>query len=118
MRPGPRGAVGQLPFWQGPGRHLYSQDPAAALAQHGLAWRGHAASLQPRHLPYTSFLPAAAPAAAEAAIAQVQQGALLLREALEEAGLRYPHYVNVEDGGPILEAAVDDMPAVRQAQQL
>ncbi len=111
--PGPRDAAGQSPFWQGLGRHFYRGDPAAARAEHGVAWRSHAASLLPRHLLYTSFLPAAA----EAAIAQVDASSLLLREALEDAGLRYSHHVNVEDGGPILEAAVDDLPAVRQAQQ-
>ena len=111
--PGPRDAAGQSPFWQGLGRHFYRQDPAAALAVHGLAWRSHVASLLPRHLLVTSFLTLAA----EAAIAQVSADALLLREVLEDAGLRYSHHVNVEDGGPILEAAVDDLPAVRSAQQ-
>lgn len=108
--PGPRDAAGQSPFWQGLGRHFYRGDPAAACAQHGPAWRSHVASLLPRHPLYTSFLPAAA----EAAIAQVQPSALVLREVLEDAGLRYSHHVNVEDGGPLLEAEVDDLVA-RQA---
>lgn len=112
--PGPRDPAGQSPFWQGLGQHFYAGDPAAALAQHGLAWRSHVASLLPRHLIYTSFLPAAA----EAAIAQVPPAMLVLREVLEDAGLRYTHHVNVEDGGPILEAEIDDLPAVRQAQEV
>jgi arginine N-succinyltransferase len=66
------------------------------------------AALLPRHALYTSFLPAAA----EAAIAQVHATALVLREVLEDAGLRYSHHINVEDGGPILEAEVDDLPQV------
>ena len=111
--PGQRDAAGQSPFWAGLGRHFYRGDPAAALAKHGLAWRSHAASLLPRHLLYTSFLPPAA----EAVIAQVQDSALVLREVLEDAGLRYSHHVNVEDGGPVLEAEIDDLPAVQQAQR-
>jgi len=110
--PGPRDAAGQSPFWFGLGRHFYSGDPAAAAATHGPAWRSHVASLLPRHLLYTSFLPAAA----ESAVAQVRDGALVLREVLEDAGLRYAHHVNVEDGGPVLEAEIDDLPAVRQSQ--
>lgn len=103
--PGPRDAAGQSPFWHGLGRHFYRGDPAAAAAAHGPAWRSHAASLLPRHPIYASALPPAA----EAAIAQVAAPALLLREALEDVGLRYSHHVNVEDAGPILEAAVDDL---------
>jgi arginine N-succinyltransferase len=110
--PGPRDAAGQSPFWQGLGRHFYSGDPAAAAALHGPAWRSHAAALLPRHLLYTSFLPAAA----EAAIAQVAEAALVLREVLEDAGLRYAHHINVEDGGPVLEVDLDDLQARRQAQ--
>jgi arginine N-succinyltransferase len=104
--PGPRDGAGQSPFWQGLGRHFYAADPAAAAKAHGPAWRSHVAALLPRQVIYTSFLPAAA----EAAIAQVHPDALLLREVLEDLGLRYSHHVNVEDAGPILEAAVDDLP--------
>jgi len=111
--PGLRDAAGQSAFWQGLGRHFYSGDPAAAAAQHGPVWRSHVAALLPRQPLYTSFLPPAA----EAAIAQAAPAALLLREVLEDAGLRYSHHVNVEDGGPILEAEVDDLPAVRRAQE-
>ena len=103
--PGPRDSAGQSPFWHGLGRHFYRGDPAAAAAEHGPAWRSHAASLLPRHPIYASALPPAA----EAAIAQVAAPALLLRDALEDVGLRYSHHVNVEDAGPILEAAVDDL---------
>jgi arginine N-succinyltransferase len=110
--PGVQDAAGQSPFWQGLGRHFYTGDPAAAAAQHGPAWRSHVAALLPRQPLYTSFLPPTA----EAAIAQAAQQALLLREVLEDAGMRYSHHVNVEDGGPILEAEVDDLPAVRRAQ--
>ena len=107
--PGPRDSAGQSPFWHGLGRHFYRGDPAAAAAEHGPAWRSHSASLLPRHPIYASSLPPAA----EAAIAQVAAPALLLRDALEDVGLRYSHHVNVEDAGPILEAAVDDL--LRQA---
>ena len=106
--PGPRDAAGQSPFWQGLGQHFYKGDPLAACATHGPDWRSHVAHLLPRHALYTSFLPAAA----EAAIAQVHAPARLLRELLEDAGLRYSFHVNVEDGGPILEALVDDLPQV------
>jgi arginine N-succinyltransferase len=95
--PGLGDAAGQSPFWQGLGRHFYRGDPAAASAAHGPDWRSHVAALLPRHALYTSFLPSAA----EAAIARVQPSARVLRTVLDDAGLRYSHHANVEDGGPL-----------------
>lgn len=112
--PGPRDSRGQSPFWHGLGRHFYAGDPAAAAAAHGPVWRSLVASLLPRQPVYASFLPPAA----EAAIAQVAPAAEMLREVLEAAGLRYGHHVNVEDGGPILEAETDTLPGVAGAHVL
>ena len=106
--PGLRDNAGQSPFWHGLGRHFYSGDPAAAEAKHGAAWRSHLAALLPRQPVYTSFLPVAA----QAAIAQVPPAARLQRELLEEAGLRYSRHVTLFDGGPVLEADLDALPAV------
>lgn len=78
--PGPRDSSGQSPFWQGLGRHFYTGD-------------------------------------AQAAIAQVHSDALLLRDLLEQAGMRYSHPVNVEDAGPVLEASTADLATVRRAPQ-
>jgi arginine N-succinyltransferase len=110
--PGPRDAAGQSPFWSGLGRHFYAGDPAAAAAQHGPEWRSLVAALLPRQLLYTSFLPPAA----QAAIAQVQAEALLLRDVLEAAGLRYSHHINLEDGGPVMEAATDALAGLAAAR--
>ena len=114
--PGPRDSAGQSPFWQGLGRHFYAGDRpsagAAASAGHSANWRTHVAALLPRQPIYTSFLPDAA----QAAIAQTHASALLLREVLEQAGLRYSHHVNVEDAGPVLEALTDDLFTVRRAR--
>jgi arginine N-succinyltransferase len=107
--PGVRDAAGQSPFWQGLGRHFYEGDPQQAAAVHGAAWRSHVAALLPRQPIYASFLPEAA----QAAIAQVSPETLVLREVLEECGLRYAHHVNVEDGGPVLDAAIDDLLQLR-----
>jgi arginine N-succinyltransferase len=110
--PGPRDAAGQSPFWAGLGRHFYSGDPLHAEGQHGSAWCSHVAALLPRHPVIVSFLPAAA----QAAIAHLAPTALLLRELLEASGLRYGHHVGIADGGPVLEADLDQLPAVTQAR--
>ena len=111
--PGPRDSSGQSPFWQGLGRHFYPGDAQAAAVAHGAAWRTHVSALLPRQPVYTSFLPAPA----QVAIAQVHSDALLLRDVLEQAGLRYSHHVNVEDAGPVLEATTDDLATVRRARR-
>lgn len=111
--PGPRDGAGQSPFWQGLGRHFYTGNPQAAAHAHGADWRTHVSALLPRQPIYTSFLPGTA----QAAIAQVHTNALLLREVLEQAGLRYSHHVNVEDAGPVLEAPTDDLATVGQARR-
>jgi arginine N-succinyltransferase len=109
--PGVRDSAGQSPFWQGLGRHFYAADPRAAARQHGPDWRSLVAALLPRQVVYASFLTAAA----QAAIAQVAPACRVLREALEDAGLRYGHHINVEDGGPVLEAETDTLPGVLRA---
>ena len=110
--PGLRDAAGQSPFWQGLGRHFYGGDPAAAALRHGQDWRGHVAALLPRQPLYAEFLPAAA----QAAIGQVHPQALVLRDVLEAAGLRYGHHVNLEDGGPVLDADTDALPGLASAR--
>lgn len=110
--PGLRDSAGQSPFWQGLGRHFYSGDPRDGVARHGDAWRSHVAALLPRHPVLVSFL---APAA-QAAIAQVDPPARLLRELFEAAGLRYGHHVRIDDGGPVLEADIDTLPALAGAR--
>jgi arginine N-succinyltransferase len=102
--PGVRDAAGQSPFWQGLGRHFYSGDPIDAEARHGADWPSHVAALLPRHPVLAAFLPEAA----QAAIAQVAPRALLLRELLHACGLRYSHHIGIHDGGPVLEADLDD----------
>ncbi len=106
--PGLRDGAGQSPFWHGLGRHFYSGDPALAAIRHGDAWRCHVAALLPRQPVTTAFLPAAA----QAAIAQVAPSSRLQCELLETCGLRYSHHVSVHDGGPVLEADLDALPAV------
>ena len=103
--PGPRDAAGQSPFWQGLGRHFYSGDPLDAEARHGADWPSHVAALLPRHPVLTAFLPDAA----QAAIAQVAPRARLLRELLEDCGLRYSHHVRIHDGGPVLQVDLDHL---------
>jgi arginine/ornithine succinyltransferase subunit-like protein len=99
--PGPRDANGHAPFWHGLGRHFYAGEPAAALAQHGPAWRSHVAALLPRQIVNTAFLPEAA----QAAIGQVHAESGWQLQAFTAMGFAPSGHVNVEDGGPVVVRA-------------
>ncbi len=100
--PGLRGADGRSPFWQGLGARFFAGDPDEAAARHGPEWPGHVAALLPRQPVYTCLLPAPA----RDALAQVHPGSQALLQVLVDAGLRYDHHVRVDDGGPVLAAAL------------
>lgn len=106
--PGVVDAAGRSPFWQGLGRQFFDVDLADALRMHGPAWKAHAAALMPRHPLYAAFLPASA----QAAIAQPHPRAAALLDVLEHEGLRYAHHIDLADGGPLLEAAPEDLRTV------
>lgn len=103
--PGTTDAAGQSPFWQGLGRHFYAGDPQAALAEHGRAWVSHVAALMPRHPLLASLLSDAA----QAALGVADASAAGLQAVLRSRGLRSAQHVRIDDGGPILEAAVSDL---------
>jgi len=106
--PGVRDAAGQSPFWQGLGRHFYGGDPQDAESRFGADWPSHVAALLPRLPVLATFLPHSA----QAAIAQVADHALVLRELLQACGLRYSHHIRIHDGGPVLVAELDDVAAL------
>lgn len=103
--PGVTDAAGQSPFWQGLGRHFYTGDPQAAQGEHGRAWVSHVAALMPRHPLLASLLPEAA----QAAVGMAAESAEALQDVLLARGLRPAQHVRIDDGGPILEAAVSDL---------
>lgn len=103
--PGVRDGAGQSAFWDGLGRHFYAGDPTQAVRENGRGWKSHVAGLMPRHPLYSAFLGDAA----QAAIAQADPGVQMLQQVLAQEGLRYGHHIDIVDGGPILEAAVDDL---------
>lgn len=97
--PGLRDAAGLSPVWQALGRHFHAQDLDAAQHQHGSGWERHMATLLPRHLVYTSLLPATA----QDALGHAAPSAKALRQALVQAGFGWREHVGLTDGGPVLE---------------
>ena len=104
-------ANGTSPFWEGLGRHFFSLDFAEADR---LSARDKVfiAELMPKHTIYTNLLPESA----QKVISQTHDNTTPARKLLEAEGLRYTGYVDIFDAGPLLEAPVNEIRAVRESR--
>lgn len=111
--PGIGGRQGDSPFWQGLGRHFHAGTLPQDSPWFGSALRSHLARLMPKHPLYSALLGPDA----EACIGRHAATAQALAEALQAQGLRHQGQVDLFDAGPVLEAAVGDLSAVRSSQR-
>ncbi|WP_207061343.1 arginine N-succinyltransferase [Motiliproteus sp. SC1-56] len=102
---------GISPFWEGLGRHFFSIDFTEADQLSGRN-KVFIAELMPRHPIYTNMLPEAA----RNAIAQTHPDTTPARRLLESEGFRYTGYIDIFDGGPLLETRVQDIRLVRDSR--
>ncbi|TDP71560.1 arginine N-succinyltransferase [Roseateles toxinivorans] len=93
------------PFWQGLGRHFYSGRLPPDDAFFPPTLRSHIGRLLPKHPLYSSFLPETA----QAALGRASASCTTLASLLHRAGLRARGQLSIVDGGPVLEAAVDEL---------
>lgn len=99
------------PFWEALGRHFFSVDFVEA-DRHVAADKSVIAELMPRHPIYANLLPLDA----QKAIAATHESTTPARHLLEGEGLRYTGYVDIFDAGPLLEARIADIRAVRDSR--
>lgn len=104
---------GVSPFWEGLGRHFFSMDFACADRQSSMN-KVFIAELMPRHAIYTNLLP---PEAQEV-ICQTHKATVPARKLLEAEGMSCKGYCDIFDGGPLLEAKVQDIRAVRDSRYM
>lgn len=102
---------GTSPFWESLGRHFFKMDFHTADDLCGNGRKNFIAQLMPRHPLYTSFLSDEA----RAAIGQTHVHTTPARRLLEQEGLRYQGYLDIFDGGPVLQARVDELRASRDS---
>lgn len=102
---------GTSPFWESLGRHFFRMDFDAADDLCGHGKKNFIAQLMPRHPLYTSFLSDEA----RAAIGQTHVDTAPARRLLEQEGLRYQGYLDIFDGGPVLQARVAELRASRDS---
>ncbi|MEH6822553.1 MAG: arginine N-succinyltransferase [Motiliproteus sp.] len=102
---------GVSPFWEGLGRHFFSMDFAQADLLSGQN-KVFIAELMPRNPIYTNLLPQDA----QDAIGQTHDNTTPARRLLENEGFHYSGYIDIFDGGPLLQARLRNIRVVRESQ--
>ncbi|WP_413739000.1 arginine N-succinyltransferase [Sodalis sp. RH21] len=105
---------GHSPFWANLGQRFFSIDFAHADYLSGTGNKSFIAELMPKHPLYVDFL---APEA-RAIIGKVHPQTEPAKAVLEAEGLRYQGYVDIFDGGPTLEAEIDQLRTVRDSRSV
>ena len=104
-------ADGSSPFWESLGRHFFKMDFKRADDISSLGKKSFIAELMPRHPLYVAYLPAEA----QEVIGRVHVATAPARRLLEQEGMYYEGYVDIFDAGPVLQARVSELRALRES---
>lgn len=105
-------ADGRSPFWDSLGRHFFKMDFNRADDLTSLGKKSFIAELMPRHPLYVAYLPQEA----QEVIGRVHVDTAPARRLLEQEGMYYEGYVDIFDAGPVLQARVRELRALRESQ--
>ncbi|MEL6113017.1 MAG: arginine N-succinyltransferase [Pseudomonadota bacterium] len=103
---------GGQPFWAAVGRHFFDMDFESADQHNSRAGNQFIADLMPIYPIYVAVLPEAA----QACIGKPHASARPAYEMLIREGFEFTGYVDVFDGGPLVEAKVSAIKTVRDSQ--
>ena len=106
--------AGRSPFWDSVGRPFFRMDFHEADDLCGQGDRLFIEQLVPRLPLYTHLLGEAA----RAAIGTTHPATVPARRMLEQEGLHFDGYIDIFDGGPVLQANVRDLRALRDSRVL
>lgn len=104
--------AGSSPFWESLGRHFFSMEFSHADYLTGIGKKSFVAELMPKHPLYTSFLSPEA----QAVIGQTHELTRPAQAMLASEGFRFAGHVDIFDAGPVVEAQVADLGAVRASR--
>ncbi|MDN3224509.1 MULTISPECIES: arginine N-succinyltransferase [Pseudomonas] len=105
---------GSSPFWESLGRHFFQMDFSYADHLSGLGHKSFIAELMPRQPLYTCLLTEQAQAVIGKAHANTQPALKILNA----EGFAHKDYIDIFDGGPVIEAQVPKIRTVRDSQPL
>ncbi|SBR50643.1 arginine N-succinyltransferase [Halomonas sp. HL-93] len=100
------------PFWESLGKHFFPMDFNEADRLTGLGQKSFIGELMPKFPIYTTFMSEEA----RACIGQVHRHTRPALEMLKKEGLRWEGYIDIFDGGPTVEAYIDDVRAIRNSR--
>ncbi|RDL44121.1 arginine N-succinyltransferase [Marinomonas piezotolerans] len=103
---------GTSPLWENLGRQFFSIDFDRADELTALGSKQFIAELMPNNPVYVNLLASEA----REVIGKVHKNTEPARRLLEQEGFRFENYVDIFDGGPTLEARIQDLRAVRESR--
>ncbi|WP_085586681.1 MULTISPECIES: arginine N-succinyltransferase [unclassified Pseudomonas] len=106
--------MGCSPFWDSLGRHFFQMDFSHADHLSGLGNKSFIAELMPRQPLYTCMLTEQA----QAVIGQPHPTTEPALKILQAEGFIHKGYIDIFDGGPVIEAPVHSIRTVRESLEL
>lgn len=105
---------GCSPFWDSLGRHFFQMDFSHADHLSGLGNKAFIAELMPRQPLYTCLLTEQA----QAVIGQAHPNTEPALKILQSEGFAHKGYIDIFDGGPVIEAPIRSIRTVRDSLEL
>ncbi|MYM23658.1 arginine N-succinyltransferase [Duganella sp. FT135W] len=102
---------GRSPFYEGLGRHFFKMDFDHVDALTAVGKKSFIAELMPRQPLYVDYLPQDA----QDVIGKVHMSTAPARRLLEQEGMYFEGYVDIFDAGPVLQARVSELRAMRDS---
>lgn len=103
---------GRSPFWEGLGRHFFSIDYGRAEHLVGMGNKAFIAELMPKHPIYAPLL---SPEAREV-LGKVHPQTAPALHLLERENFRMQGYIDIFDGGPTVEAPLNDVRSIKRSR--
>ena len=107
-----RGANGEQPFWDAIGKPFFDMEFEAADVANAAMGNQFIADLMPRHPIYVALLPDAA----RETLGRPHDSAAPAFNMLLKEGFSYRGYIDVFDGGPLVDAHIDDIKTVQESR--
>ncbi|MCP5162739.1 MAG: arginine N-succinyltransferase [Hahellaceae bacterium] len=104
-------ANGNSPFWESLGKKFFSLDFSRADYLTGVGNKAFIAELMPKYPIYVPMLGSEA----QRALGQVHENTRPARAMLESEGFNFNGFVDIFDGGPVIEAFTNNIRAVRES---
>ena len=102
---------GRSPFYEGLGRHFFKMDFNHVDHLTALGKKSFIAELMPRQPLYVTYLPSDA----QKVIGCVHRSTEPARRLLEQEGMHYEGYIDIFDAGPVLQARISELRAIRDS---